>query len=120
MSVHVVQQQTKRSQCRPPIHTQGNGSSSAYAPVPAAGSSSSSFLGSHSHRHPATRTRVRVVRLEKEVADFHLREAAARGKGPEQVKVGTIDVVLYAKEHWPGTAFALTLGALPWPGRGLR
>lgn len=25
-------------------------------------------------------------------------------------QVGTIDVVLYAKEHWPGTSFALTLG----------
>jgi hypothetical protein len=25
-------------------------------------------------------------------------------------QVGTIDVVLYAKEHWPGTNFALTLG----------
>lgn len=26
------------------------------------------------------------------------------------MQVGTIDVVVYAKEHWPGTSFALTLG----------
>jgi hypothetical protein len=34
------------------------------------------------------RTRVRVVRLEREVADYHLRQAALRGQGPETVKVG--------------------------------
>lgn len=28
------------------------------------------------------------------------------------LQVGTIDVVIYAKEHWPNTTFALTLGAL--------
>lgn len=26
------------------------------------------------------------------------------------MQVGTIDVVVYAKEHWPSTSFALTLG----------
>jgi hypothetical protein len=33
---------------------------------------------------------------------------------PPPNQVGTIDVVLYAKEHWPGTNFALTLGMDGW------
>jgi hypothetical protein len=53
---------------------------------------------------------VKVVRLEKEVAKHFIAEAAARGKGPETVKVGTIDVVLYAKERMPNTDFSLVLG----------
>jgi hypothetical protein len=50
------------------------------------------------------------MRLEKEVADYYIDEAAARGQGPETVKVGTIDVVLYAKERLPNTEFSLVLG----------
>ncbi|KAM3575769.1 hypothetical protein VYU27_002388, partial [Nannochloropsis oceanica] len=72
-------------------------------------SSSSSITASPSA--PAkSRTRVRVTRLEKEVADHYIEEAAARGKGPEAVKVGTIDVVMYAKERLPNTEFSLVLG----------
>ena len=51
-----------------------------------------------------------MVRLEKEVADHHIRLANQRGKGPETVKVGTIDVVSYAKQMMPHTSFSLTLG----------
>lgn len=53
-----------------------------YVPATAGGAIGSSSLGPH-----LTRTRVKVVRLEKEVADYHLRQAAQRGQGPETVKV---------------------------------
>ncbi len=79
-------------------------------------SSSSSITASPSA--PAkSRTRVRVTRLEKEVADHYIEEAAARGKGPEAVKVGTIDVVMYAKERLPNTEFSLVLGEWGKGGR---
>lgn len=58
-----------------------------------------------------SRTLVKVVKLEKEVADYHVHIAREQGRGPETVKVGTIDVVLYAKERMPQTNFFLVLGA---------
>lgn len=97
----MVQQQQRSSELKhsqpPPLHEQGsdgtlviheqgsNGSSSSYgyAPVPPA-------AGHRQHHRQQARTRVKVVRLEKEVADVHLREAALRGKGPEQVKVRSL------------------------------
>ncbi len=57
-----------------------------------------------------SRTRVKVVRLEKEVAEEAVQAALQRGQGPETVKVGTIDVVTYAKKRLPDTEFTLTLG----------
>lgn len=51
-------------------------------PATAGGAIGSSSLGPH-----LARTRVKVVRLEREVADYHLRQAAQRGQGPETVKV---------------------------------
>jgi len=58
------------------------------------------------------------MRLEKEVADHYIEEAAARGQVPETVKVGTIDVVLYARERLPNTELSLVLGK--WVGKGGR
>ena len=43
---------------------------------------------------------------------------ASRGQRPETVKVGTIDVVMYAKERLPNTEFSLVLGE--WVGKGGR
>jgi len=82
-------------------------------PLPSSSSSSPS-----TQRNNNARTRVRVMRLEKEVADHYIEEAAARGQVPETVKVGTIDVVLYAKERLPNTEFSLVLGK--WVGMGGR
>lgn len=59
---------------------------------------------------PGKQSKVRVVRLEKEVVDFHLELAKQSGTNLEDVKVGTIDVVVYAQEMKPATTFSLTLG----------
>lgn len=66
--------------------------------------------GSNGRKQQQPQSRIRVVRLEKEVVDFHIELARQAGQGTEDVKVGTIDVVLYAQEMKPTTAFSLTLG----------